>query len=145
MAKVSFVGTSIAKEGLEFVFAGPLQECSGCKVKNVCFSLDPGRRYRVTKLREKTNPCGIFLGDRAVAVEVEEVEEYINAKYDLSIQEGSTITTGSMRCKYLACENIETCNLLSMREGKKAKIEAVVGKLACPAGYDMRKMKVSYR
>ncbi|MCL4343157.1 MAG: UPF0179 family protein [Candidatus Thermoplasmatota archaeon] len=145
MPKVSFIGTSIAREGLEFVFAGSLQECSGCKVKNVCFSLEPGRKYRVAKVREKTNPCGVFLGDRAVAVEVEEVEEHLNTRYDLSVQEGSTITTTSMKCGQLACPNLETCNLLFMREGIKAKIEKVEGKLECPAGFDMRRLKVSYR
>ncbi len=145
MARVSFIGTQIAKEGLEFTFAGPLQECSSCKVKNVCFSLEQGRDYRITKVREKTNPCGIFLGDRATAVEVEELDGFLNVKYDLSIQEGSTINTISMKCDNHACRNIETCNLIFMKEGVKAKIESAGDKIDCPKRYDMRRIKVKFR
>lgn len=145
MGKVSFIGKEIAKEGLEFIFAGPLQECSGCKVKNACFSLEPGRSYRVTKLRDKKNPCNIFLGGEAVAVDVEETDQYINSIYGVSVQEGSIITTSSMKCDNYSCDNIETCNLLFMREGVKAKILSVKEKLDCPKGYDMRRLQVAYK
>ncbi len=81
MAKISLIGVDLAKEGMEFTFVTPLVGCAECRIKNVCFNLDPGRTYRVTAVREKRNPCFVFNRDQVATVEVEEVQEYLNMQY----------------------------------------------------------------
>lgn len=143
MAKISLIGLDLAKEGLEFTFVSPLVGCSECRIKNVCFNLEPGKTYRVTKVRDKINPCFVFNGDKVATVEVEEVEDYVNMQYGRKLQEGSSATLKSMNCDYFTCPNIEKCNLMHMREGTRAVIKKVEGKIDCPKGYNMRKVSVT--
>ena len=143
MAKISLIGVDLAKEGLEFTFVGPLVGCAECRIKNVCFNLDPGRTYRVLKVREKENPCFVFNKDRVSTVEVEEVPEIMHMQYGKKLQEGSSVTFKSMGCDHHTCPNIEKCNLVHIREGIRGVINKVEDKLDCPKGYDMRKVSVS--
>ena len=145
MKKISLIGLDLAREGLEFTFTSPLQICSECRVRNVCFSLEPGRAYKITKVREKEHPCIVFRGDKVKTIEVEEADETMNLKYGLSLQEGSTVTAKSINCDYLTCPNIEGCNILNGKEGRKATITSIGEKLDCPKGYDMRKVLVSFK
>jgi len=142
MAKISLIGVDLAKEGMEFTFVTPLVGCAECRIKNVCFNLDPGRTYRVTSVREKRNPCFVFNKDQVATVEVEEVQEYLNMQYGRKLQEGSTVTAKSMECDHYTCPNIERCNMSFMREGSKATITKIEEKLDCPKGYNMRKVAV---
>ncbi|MDW7732642.1 MAG: UPF0179 family protein [Methanolobus sp.] len=67
---ITLVGSRLAKEGEEFIFLGESRECQKCKLKRTCLSLEPGRKYRVVKLRSDTvHEC--FIHDSGVlAVEV---------------------------------------------------------------------------
>lgn len=142
MAKISLIGLDLAKEGLEFTFVTPLVGCAECRIKNVCFNLEPGRDYRVKKVRDKEHPCNVFNHDKVATIEVEEIGEKVNLQYGRKVQEGSKVTLKSMNCDHYTCSNIETCNLLHKREGVKATISKVVEKLDCPKGYDMRRVEV---
>ena len=61
---VTIVGSVLAHEGAEFVYAGKIPECDNCKVGKVCHNakLREGRRYRVIAVRpggsRSTNHCG---------------------------------------------------------------------------------------
>ncbi|GGM71565.1 hypothetical protein GCM10007108_07100 [Thermogymnomonas acidicola] len=143
MAKITLIGVDLAREGLEFTFVTPLVGCASCKIKNVCFNLEPGRNYRITKVRDKVNPCFVFNRDQVATVEVEEIQEYVNMQFGKKLQEGSTITLKSMNCDHITCPNIEVCNLVHKREGTKATIKAIEGRLECPKGYDMRRVSIS--
>lgn len=142
-AKISLIGVDLAKEGLEFTFVGPLVGCAECRIKNVCFNLDPGRSYRVLKVREKENPCFVFNKDRVATVEIEEIPEVAHMQYGRKLQEGSSVTLQSINCDHFTCPNIERCNIVHMREGTRAVINKVEEKLECPKGYDMRKVSVT--
>lgn len=141
--KISLIGIDLAREGLEFTFVGPLVGCSECRIKNVCFNLDPGRTYRVLKVREKENPCFVFNQDRVATVEVEEVPEIAHMQYGKKIQEGSSVTLKSIDCDHFTCPNIERCNLIHVREGTRGVINKVEEKLDCPKGYDMRRVSIT--
>lgn len=143
--KISLIGVDLAKEGLEFTFVTPLVGCAECRIKNVCFNLEPGRKYKITKVRDKINPCFVFNGDKVATVEVEDLTNYANIQQGKKLQEGSTVTLASMGCDNYACPNIETCNLIHVREGTKAVVDKIEGKLECPKGYDLRRVAVTLR
>lgn len=144
MAKISLIGLDLAKPDMEFTFVTPLVGCSECRIKNVCFNLEPGRKYRVINVRDKTHPCTVFNQDKVATVEVEEVDEQVNLQYGRKVQEGSKVTLKSMDCDHFTCPHIETCNLMHKREGMKATISKVEKKLDCPKGYDMRSVSVKF-
>ncbi len=143
MPKISLIGVDLAREGLEFTFSGPLVGCSECRIKNVCFNLDPGKTYRVLKVRDKENPCFVFNKDKVATVEIEEVPEVAHMQYGKKLQEGSSVTLKSVNCDHITCPHIEKCNVLHMRDGTRAVINKVEDKLECPKGYDMRKVSVT--
>ncbi|WP_297215428.1 UPF0179 family protein [Thermoplasma sp.] len=145
LPKISLIGSSIAKEGLEFVFAGPLTACSDCRVKNVCFNLEQGHRYKVTKVREQVNPCIIFNGDKVNTVEVEELEDYVNVQESKRIQEGAIISLKSMNCDYITCPNIEKCNLYYFKPDTKVMVKSIGKEISCPKGYKMKQISISYK
>lgn len=144
MAKISLIGLDLAKQDLEFTFVTPLVGCAECRIKNVCFNLEPGKTYRVSKVRDKVHPCTVFNHDKVATVEVEEVDEKVNLQYGRRVQEGSKVTLKSMKCDHYTCPHIETCNLMHKREGVKATISKLEGKLDCPKGYDMRSVSVNF-
>ena len=143
MAKISLIGLDLAKEGLEFTFVSPLVGCAECRIKNVCFNLEPGKTYKVTKVRDKVNPCFVFNHDKVATIEVEEIDEVVNMQYGKKVQEGSSVTLKSMNCDHITCPHIEKCNLMHMREGTRATIKSVDSKLDCPKGYNVRSVSVS--
>lgn len=145
MAKISLIGVDLAKEGLEFTFVEPLKGCTECRIKNVCFNLEPGRTYRITKVRDKENPCFVFNKDKVNTIEVELLEDHLNVANGRKLQEGSTLATESLNCDYITCENIETCNLIHIKEGLKAKILSVGEKVDCPKGLNLKRVTVSLK
>ena len=57
---ITLIGKNIAKEGLSFVFYGPLEECSNCRFKSSCVdSLEIGRKYAITEVRDVEQKCPI--------------------------------------------------------------------------------------
>ncbi len=143
MSKISLIGQDLAKEGMEFRFVGPLVGCSICNIKNVCFNLEPGKNYRIARVRDKENNCFVFNGDKVKTVEVDEVDDVLTMQNSRALQEGSTITTKSMKCTKIACEYIETCNLMHHKDGRKVTVSKVEGKVECPRGLDIRKIRIS--
>lgn len=143
MPKISLIGRDLAKPDLEFQFIGPLVNCSSCAIKNVCFNLEAGKAYRITKVRDKLNNCFVFNGDKVKTVEVEEIDDELTMQFGRTIQEGSTVTTKSIRCDYVTCQYIEKCNLLHYKEGRKVTIKKVGPKVECPKKYNIRMVNIS--
>ena len=59
MAEITLIASSQAKDGFEFVFQGAAPVCRTCPYRHACLTLDPGRRYAVTKVRPVTHPCAL--------------------------------------------------------------------------------------
>lgn len=72
---ITLIGKNIAKEGLSFVFYGPLEECSSCRFKSSCVdSLEIGRKYAITEVRDVEQKCPIHEDGYVKVVNVEDAE-----------------------------------------------------------------------
>jgi uncharacterized protein (UPF0179 family) len=143
-AKISLIGLDQAEVGNIFRFVTPLQSCSECKIKNVCFNLEHGRLYKVLEVRKNQHDCMVFNHNKVATVQVEELDEEMVVEYGKRIQEGSTITLNSRHCDHITCQFIEKCNLIYQPDGVKVNIKKILSKLECPKGFNMRKIEVSY-
>ncbi len=130
MVLVTVVGEQQCRKGFEFVFGGPLAECRDCKVKNVCFHLEPNRRYRVTEVREVHHVCKLHEGGVRV-VEVERIPTR-GALPKSQAVEGSMITFEESDCKMAGCENYRLCKPWGAVDGTKDRVVSVEEDLDCP-------------
>jgi len=140
---ITLIGKDLAEEGLEFQYLGPLLECRTCKLKNVCFNLDEGKWYRVTKVRDKEHDCKVHDEGKVVTVEVEEIPVplIVQAK---NVVEGETITFKPISCREYDCEYYDICHPLGLRDGTKVKIIKVEGDIKCSKKKDLKKVLVTW-
>jgi len=135
MVIVTLVGEHQAKEGGEFVYRGPLTECKECKLKAVCFNLDPGSVYRIKSIRDVHHECKVHEdGVRVVEVEKIPIHCAVNSKYAI---EGSTITLTNSDCGNISCDNYRLCNPPGTVRNTKWKVIAVHGDIECPQNNKM--------
>ena len=132
MVLVTVVGERQCKKGFEFVFGGPLAECRECKVKNVCFHLEPNRLYRVVEVREVHHECKVHEeGVRVVEVERLPTKTAMSSK---SAVEGSMITYEETDCDIVGCPNFRLCRPASAAEGMRFRIASVGEEIGCQRG-----------
>ena len=136
MALITLLGKSYAKEGSEFYFIGPLTECRDCRLKGVCFNLEPGSKYRVLEVRPQEHDCEEFDGDRVVAVAVEKIPTEAAIPKKIAI-DGSVITYQNPKCDNIGCKNYMLCHAIGKKEGMKYSVTAVHDDLECPMGEKM--------
>lgn len=132
MVHVTLVGERQAKVGQVFIFNGPLLECRECKYKQVCFNLEQGKRYKVTRIRDAKHGCKIHEGG-VMAVEVEIVPFEAGVKSRIAI-EGSIVPLDEKGCRRIGCDHYRTCHPLGKKIGDKFKILKIFGILDCPEG-----------
>ena len=140
MVLVTLVGEQLAVEGEEFTYLGSNSECRNCQLKTVCFNLKPGRKYRITKLRDKRHECGIHEG-KVVVVEVEELP--LTVAITKEITEGSTTTVEKKECKNIGCDSFEICTSTALQNGKIYTVNKVYGKMECPKHHVLYKVDVT--
>ncbi len=105
---ITLIGKDLAKEGQEFVFLGPADECENCRFKSSCIgNLELNRKYVVTGIKENEQNCPIHSGGKVIPVEVD------RAKIDIlttskNIFEGSTFTFNAPDCDE-NCEFLDLC------------------------------------
>lgn len=132
---VTIVGSLLAHENAEFVYAGKIPECAGCKVTKVCHNakLKEGRRYRVTALRPTKHECTVHAGG-AVAVEV--VEAQITAVIPTSRATLRTRITYTPVCDDRFCKGYALCHPDGMIEKGRYVVLEVLGSYneMCPKG-----------
>ncbi len=136
MALITLLGKSQAEVGNEFYFIGPLTDCKDCRLKGVCFNLEPGSRYRVIQIRPQEHDCREYDGDSVVAVEVEKVATPAAVAKKVAI-DGSMITYQDSSCENVGCPNYFLCHAVGKRDGQKYSIVGVKGDLECPRGDKM--------
>jgi len=136
MVLVTVVGERQCKKGFEFVFSGPLAECRECKVKTVCFHLEPNRLYRVTEVREVHHECNVHEeGVRVVEVEKLPTKTALNTK---AAVEGSMVTFEETDCELIGCPNYRICRPVGAAEGMRFRIASVEGEIECQRGRNLR-------
>ncbi len=140
---ITLVGKKLAKEGFEFQYVGPLLECRDCKLKNVCFNLDEGKWYRVTKVRDKEHECKVHYEGKVVTVEVEEIPVPLALPAKTVVQ-GETLSYKPLNCREYDCEFYELCHPLGLREGTKIKVEEVLEDLNCGKNKKLKKVLVTW-
>jgi uncharacterized protein (UPF0179 family) len=139
---VTLIGERIAKIGFEFVYCGPIPECRECRLKNVCFALDEGRTYRITKVRDVKHECEVHEGGARV-VEVEKTETPIVLDTRLAIN-GSTVTYSPREpCMNLGCTFFRLCFPQFIKDGEKLKVTLVGGDVTCSEGGKLTEVRIS--
>ena len=136
MALITLLGNSYAEVGREFYFMGPLTECRDCRLKGVCFNLEPGAKYRVLEVRPQVHECHEFDGDKVTAVAVEKIPTKAAVQKKVAI-DGSVITYQEPKCNNVGCKNYFLCHAPGKKEGMKYSITAVDDDLECPIGEKM--------
>jgi uncharacterized protein (UPF0179 family) len=132
MVIITLIGERQAKEGIVFVYKGFVSECRECKLKTVCFNLDPGSTYRIKALRDVHHECKIHEdGVRVVEVEKLPIKVGVGQKFAL---EGSTITFEEIKCRNIGCDLYRLCHPVAVERGSKCKILEVHGEIDCPEG-----------
>lgn len=136
MVLVTVVGEHQCRKGFEFVFGGPLAECRDCKVRNVCFHLEPNRLYRVTEIREVRHECKVHEeGVRVVEVEKLPTRSALPNK---TAVEGSVITFEETTCNHIGCPNYRLCKPSGASEGMRFRIVSVEEEIDCLKGRTLR-------
>ena len=131
MAQITLVGKNMAKEGSEFYYLGPIEECSECKYAKVCFNLELGAKYRITSIRPQEHECTQYDNDTVTAVEVEKIVTRATVGKRQAM-EGSRITYKGSECKNVSCEHYGLCHPIGKVVGEKYLVQKVVGDLDCP-------------
>ena len=133
MANVTLLGKLQAKPGHCFEYVGPLGECKDCKVKQVCFNLKEGHRYRVLNIRSTQHECPVH-EEGVVAVEFEPLALEAVLDRDDAIAQ-AVVELVESRCGQKGCPNFDLCNLsLKLGPGRSFRVARVVSPVTCPAG-----------
>ena len=130
MVLITLVGKEQAQIGNRFYYIGPLTECRDCRLKGVCFNLEPGHKYEIVKLRDTEHECEL-ISEKVRVVEVAKVptKALIPKKYAI---EGSVITYDDIDCGRLGCKNYEYCHPIGLKKGAKKTVVNNIGKIDCP-------------
>lgn len=125
---ITLVGEKLAKPGVEFIYYGPAEPCKSCRLARVCTgNLEPGRRYKIIKVRNMEYPCLLHEGKvRVVEVVEPAIDVIIEPRYAVA---GSKITL-----KFVECDDPEKVDLVrpeGLFEGDVVKILEIIGDIEC--------------
>ena len=142
---ITLIGKDLAKEGQEFVFLGPAEECETCRFKSSCIgNLEENRKYVVTAVKENEQNCPIHAGGKVIPVEVD------RAKIDIlttskNIFEGSTFTYNAPECEE-KCDFHDLCFPDGLIENDKCIVLGNGGKHKqdCKKGYKLNKLTLGF-
>jgi len=140
MTLVTLIGEKLAKEGEEFIYFGPNNECRNCKLKTVCFNLQQGRQYKIIKVREKQHNCVIHDGN-VVVVEVDVLP--IITSIDKNLSEGNETKVNKIECKNIGCDFFHICLNKAIQKDKTYKVVKLYEKIECPEGFELYKVELS--
>jgi uncharacterized protein len=135
MVLITLIGEPTAQLGNRFVYLGPLTDCKECKLRNVCFNLEQGAMYEVTRIRNQTHQC-MEREDLVHVVEVEKVPILASIPKKQAI-DGSMITFQYPKCGNIGCKNYGNCYPIGAQDGKKYSITEVQKDVDCPIGEKM--------
>lgn len=122
--KVTLIGMELAKQGLEFIYEGELDDCGSCKVRKACNNLQSGKRYRIVGIRPARHECLVHK-DGTCAVEV--VESPIAALIGSEKAIKNTRIKYEFVCNREECESYPLCHPEGIVEGEKYTVLEVLG------------------
>ena len=139
MPEITLLSIHEAKEGYEFVYQGAAPVCRTCPYRHACLTLDAGRRYAVTRVREITHPCALQEVDAHV-VEVKPVPRPLVVDARSAIV-GSLIEVGRYPCRRIDCPNWSICAGPSLPSKQKFRVAAISeGPAECRIGRTLRRV-----
>ncbi|EHR78028.1 hypothetical protein OCC_04912 [Thermococcus litoralis DSM 5473] len=125
---ITLVGEKLAKPGAEFIYYGPADPCKSCRLARVCVgNLEPGRRYKVVRVRNIEHSCPLHEGKVRV---VEVVEPAI----EIAIEPRIAIVGSKIKLSFVDCSDPEKQNLVrpeGLFEGDSVKILEILGDFEC--------------
>lgn len=140
---ITLIGEDLAEVGLSFIFEGQVKECENCRFKASCVdSLEKGRKYIITKVKDITQKCPIHDSGIVNVVEVELAD--INALVDSKkVFEGSNISFESPDCD-IDCIYYDLCFPDGLNDGDKCIILKNLGKKehVCAKGLNLTKVSL---
>lgn len=90
--KITLIGSRLAREGLEFIFKGEMPECKKCRLKNTCLNLEPGRRYKVVRIKSQDiHECFLHDSGGVLAVDVSRAPITTSVESRKAVQGGAKI------------------------------------------------------
>ena len=142
MPEITLLATGQAQVGFEFVYQGGGPVCRTCPYRNACLTLDPGRKYRVTKVRTVQHPCALQESSAAV-VEVIAVPRplVVDARAALA---GASVDVGRFPCTRLDCSNWPICAGPTLPPKQRFRIDRVASEPAeCRIGRTLREVEAT--
>jgi uncharacterized protein (UPF0179 family) len=142
---ITLIGKDLAKEGQEFVFLGPADDCEKCRFKSSCIgNLELNRKYVVKEVKENEQKCPIHAEGKVMPVEVElaQIDLLTSSK---SIFEGSTFTYNAPDCDE-NCDFHDLCFPDGLMENDKCIVLNNDGKHKeeCKKGYKLNKLTLGF-
>jgi len=133
---ITLVGEKLAKPGVEFIYYGPADPCKTCRLARVCVgNLEPGRRYKVVRVRNIEHSCPLHEGKVRV---VEVVEPAI----EVAVEPRIAIVGSKIKLSFVDCNDPEKQSLVrpeGLFEGDSVKILEILGDFEC----DVKKYKIA--
>jgi len=139
---ITLIGEDLAEVGLSFIFEGSVKECESCRFKASCVdSLEKGRKYTITNLKDITQKCNIHNRGIVRVVEVELAD--IDALIDSKVFEGSNISFEPPKCD-IDCVYYNLCFPDGLKDGDKCIILKDLGKHEneCAKGFNLTKVSL---
>ncbi|WP_461862770.1 UPF0179 family protein [Thermococcus sp.] len=125
---ITLVGEKLAKPGVEFIYYGPAEACKTCRLARVCIgNFEPGRRYKVVRVRNMEHSCPLHEGKMRV---VEVVEPAIEIALDPRV----VIVGSKIKLSFAPCTDPKKEDVFrpeGLFEGDTVKILEVVGEVEC--------------
>ncbi|HEV2230734.1 MAG TPA: UPF0179 family protein [Thermoplasmata archaeon] len=139
MTGITLIAKAQATEGFEFVYQGGAPICRTCPYRNACLTLDPGRRYRILRVRPIEHPCALQESSAHV-VEVESVARPLLVDSRSAIV-GSSVDVGRYACTRLDCPNWADCAGPTLAPKQRYRIERVPPEAAeCRIGRTLKRV-----
>lgn len=140
MAQVTLIGEKLAKDGNEFIYFGPNNECRNCKLKTVCFNLKQGREYKIINVRDKQHNCNVHEGN-VVVVEVDILP--IFTSIDKKIFEGTETKIKKVDCKNIGCDYFNICVNSAIKKDKTYVVKKIYEKIDCAEDFELYRVELS--
>ena len=142
---ITLIGKDLAKEGQEFVFLGPADDCEKCRFKSSCIgNLELNRKYVVKEVKENEQKCPIHAEGKVIPIEVElaQIDLLTSSK---SIFEGSTFTYNAPDCDE-NCDFHDLCFPDGLMENDKCIVLNNDGKHKeeCKKCYKLNKLTLGF-
>jgi uncharacterized protein len=140
MPEITLLAVAESQPGFEFTYLGGGPVCRTCPFRHACLTLDAGRRYVVTRVRDVTHPCALQ-ETQAHVVEVKPVPRSLVVDARSAIV-GSQIEVGRFPCRRLDCPNWSICAGPALPPKQRFRVESVEdGPAECRIGRTLKRVE----